>query len=114
MSDAASTRAWVRWTSAGFHYWPGALGNQTYLSVRHRHLFHFEVAVDVYHDDRDVEFHDLLNHCKQFTGYHAEWEGNSCESIARLVAAHVQERWPDRNPTVTVSEDGECGATVQF
>lgn len=107
-----SARAWVTWTAPGFHCWPGIhAAGQLYLGNRHRHLFHYRVEVDVHNDDRDIEFHDLLMHCKAFT--REEWEGSSCETIARGIADHVEQRWPDRHPAVTVSEDGECGATLQ-
>jgi hypothetical protein len=112
-----SAIVWVTWTAPGYHHWPGAnaTADRLYLSLRHRHQFGFRVAIEVQDDDREVEFHDLLEHCRAFTARHEEgdsWAGASCEAIARLVAAHVEARWPGRHPVVTVDEDGECGATV--
>ena len=28
----------------------------SFLGYAHRHIFHFKVAIDVFHDDRDIEF----------------------------------------------------------
>jgi hypothetical protein len=114
----SAARIWVTWTAPGFHYFPG-LNNgaeKLYLHTSHRHLFGFTVALDVHDDDREVEFHDLLAHCMAFTADKQtgeSWGPLSCEAIARALAAHVEDRWPDRNPEVTVSEDGECGAIVK-
>jgi hypothetical protein len=50
---------WTTFTAPGFHRWPGASGQRSYLADLHRHLFHITVHVGVTHTDRDVEFHDL-------------------------------------------------------
>jgi hypothetical protein len=106
------TRIWVTWRAPGFHRWLGAEGKRRYLADRHRHVFHFKVALDVRHNDREVEFHDLLDHCRAITRPEHDWDLSSCEDIAKLILIRVAERWPDRRPQVSVSEDGECGAVV--
>lgn len=107
-------RIFVKWTAMGFHYWPGAVKHphRKYLADRHRHLFHFRVEMDVMHDDRDVEFHDVLQYCKFVTSDSRDYGPMSCEAIARMLLERVNHKWPDRNASVTVSEDNECGATV--
>jgi hypothetical protein len=109
---------WVKWRDSGFHYWPGVRDHredQLYLSVRHRHVFHFLAMVNVEGDDREVEFHDLLAHCRAYTEERRDgesWGGASCEAIASQLIDHIEAKWPGRQPRVTVSEDGECGATI--
>ena len=108
----------VRWTQPGFHCWPEAEGERDYLSDRHRHLFLFDLSMPVGHNDREVEFHDLLDHARQWAedcSYNgvAQLGRLSCEDIALQVGEHVAERWP-RPMTIAVFEDGECGATVHM
>lgn len=103
----------MTWHAAGFHAWPLAAGPRSYLAARHRHVFHFRVELDVYHDGRDVEFHDLLDDCRAMTPINVEWDDRSCEAIGHVLLDALERRWPGRHPAVTVSEDGECGATVQ-
>lgn len=110
-------RIWVTWRAPGWHYWAEARHDaaKAYLAMRHRHLFHFRVEVEVENDDRDVEFHDLLAHCRVFTDVREageSWGPASCEAIAGQIIEHLEARWPGRRPTVSVSEDGECGAIV--
>lgn len=100
----------VRFTQPGFHYWPEPTKGREYLGRRHRHLFHVEVRLNVSHDDREVEFHDLLDFARHaFPG--GELGGQSCEMLARSLATEIAHRY-QRAVEVSVSEDGEVGALV--
>jgi hypothetical protein len=111
MGATAPARIFVSWQAAGLHYWPEAgNGLRTYLGAPHRHTFHYRVEIDVRHDDREVEFHDVLMHMRVLTPEEHDWGTQSCEAIARHLCDEVERRWPGRGPVVTVSEDGECGA----
>lgn len=100
----------VRFQVAGFHYWPEPIKGREYLGDRHRHLFHVEVRVQVAHDDRDVEFHELLDFARsQFPG--GELGAQSCEMMARALGNKIAHRF-GRAVEVSVSEDGEVGALV--
>lgn len=102
-------------TWEALHRWPDAPDSVDYLRDRHRHEFHcrFEAAVD--HNDRDVEIvtmkHDLASIVNpSFCG---DIGTLSCEDIAEGIASEM--RMEGYNPTqVTVSEDGENGATLSF
>jgi hypothetical protein len=106
----------VRFEQVGFHCWPDAPSHRAYLRASHRHLFGIEVTTHVDHDERDIEFHDLrdeaaalfrgLSICKQDFG------PQSCETLARRLATQLADRYA-RTVTVIVSEDGECGASVE-
>lgn len=117
-----SRQIFVTFQAPGFHRWPDASGAREYLKHRHRHLFHVRVDMDVDHDEREVEFHDLADFCRQTfinmggsVRYGAgEYDDRSCETLARTLGDHVQDRWPSRALSVSVSEDGECGAILHF
>lgn len=110
--NPGNTIIFMRWRSPGFHRWPDAAGERAYLADRHRHVFHFEACMSVWHDDRDVEFHDALDALHTCTPAGKDWGASSCEVIARQLLDYINDMWPGRHPVVTVSEDGECGATV--
>jgi hypothetical protein len=102
----------VRFQVPGFHNWPGAVNHpgREYLASLHRHLFHVEVRMTVTHDDREVEFHDLLDTAKRlFPG--GEMGASSCEHMARKLGKEIA-RLFGRAVEVSVSEDGEVGALV--
>lgn len=100
----------VRFQVPGFHHWPNPTLGREYLGKRHRHLFHVEVRMSVDHDDREVEFHDLLDFARHaFAG--GELGGQSCEMMARALGKETARRF-GRAVQVSVSEDGEVGAVV--
>ena len=108
-----SALAVVRFTQEGWHNWSGATGKREYLASRHRHLFYFEVSLEVFHNDREVEFHDLLDFCKANTGA-PEFGGVSCENIAESLAKKITLRYEGRRAIVSVFEDNEVGAIVEL
>lgn len=107
---------WVTHTFPAWHSWPGAPIGRSYLATDHRHLFHVRVELPVAHDDRDVEFHDLLDAltetCDAYRGIHVG--GKSCEMLAREIGEALAGRLLLSTLLVSVSEDGEAGATVRI
>lgn len=113
MFNSILTRSFifVRFQVPGFHCWKDATGDRAYLATRHRHLFHVEIKLQVYHDDREVELHDLSDFCrKAFPG--GEMGGLSCEMMAQGLLQRLIEQYGDRSMQISISEDGECGAIV--
>lgn len=107
----------VRWEQIGFHCWPEAEGVRAYLSQRHRHKFFFEVTVDVFHNDREIEFHDLLDQARRVIGTE-ELGRMSCEDMALKVIEALRSLYPEtahrRGWSCSVFEDNEVGATVKY
>lgn len=108
------TTVWASVTAPGFHHWPDATPHRAYLADHHRHLFHLHARVRVTHEDRQVEFHDLSDTLRTWWGPHPRDCGTaSCETLARALAAHLDQLGMSVH-TVTVSEDGEHGATLTY
>lgn len=116
---------WVTFKKEGIHKYPAALDDPnlatgdeydvSFLGYPHRHIFHFTVAIEVFHDDRDIEFIQfkrwLIN---LYTEGTLELDYKSCEMIAEELAETIHARYPGRSIEITVSEDGENGATLNF
>ena len=103
----------VRFTKEGWHNWPEAEGVRDYLASRHRHLFYYELTVSVGHNDREIEFHDLL----EFASHAAvagELGRRSCEDMAEVILKAVRDKYPERTYACTVWEDNEVGATITW
>lgn len=112
---------WVTFRQSGLHFYPLAgtkgLEDVDYLRYAHRHLFHFRVAIEVFHDDREIEFHQVLNYLS--TNVTTDNLSNkSCEMIADDVFAlckkYQHEGDKCRKVVVEVAEDGECGVTCEY
>lgn len=97
----------------GWHSWPTATGVREYLKDLHRHEFHIGATVAVRHDNRDVEFHDLMQIIRAWWGNeNDQTDRGSCEHIAAELHEYLRRILPDRTIAVTVGEDGEAYATV--
>ena len=110
----------VTFTKEGIHKYPAAasdpkLAAVSFLANEHRHIFHFRVELEVFHDDRDVEFILLKRELESlYTSGTLQLNYMSCEMIARELAAYIQETYPHREVVIEVSEDGENGCRLYF
>lgn len=110
---------WVTFQKSGFHLYPDAntsdkLADVSYLGQRHRHLFKFKVLIDVFHNDRELEFHQVLNYCESLFENNLDISYKSVEMLAEDLHGHLSNQYPNRNMTIEVSEDGECGCLIHF
>jgi hypothetical protein len=106
---------WVTFQKEGIHKYPDAPEGVEFLKYPHRHIFHFKVELEVFHDDRDVEFILFKRELeKLFTDGTLQLDYKSCEMIADDLAFYIQAKYPKRDLVITVSEDGENGATSYY
>lgn len=104
------TTVWVTFQLEGWHRWPKAPETAIYLRRVHRHMFHYRVEVAVSHAEREVEFHQLRLDCINFATQHLlEQESASCETLAKRLLQSLNQH---RVYSISVSEDGENGATI--
>jgi hypothetical protein len=124
MSNLKS-KIWVTFRREGIHKYPAALtdpklktGDEydvSFLGYPHRHIFHFRVAIEVFHDDRDIEFIQFKRWLENLYGKGTlELDYKSCEMIGADLYQQINSRYPNREVTIDVSEDGENGATMTW
>lgn len=116
---------WVKFQKEGIHKYPAALtdpklatGDEydvSFLGYPHRHMFHFKVSIEVFHDDRDIEFIQFKRWLENlYKGAILALDYKSCEMIAEDLYAEINARHPGRAVTIEVSEDNENGCYIQF
>jgi len=129
MSDTGYTQfVTCQMQAEGLHWWSEAPAQVGFLRAPHRHVFHIHVKLEVFHEDREVEFIQLKHHTGDaVTALHQmqhearlpETKGpinlGSCESIAEWVANELLDKYyvvgqDPRRIEVLVLEDGENGA----
>lgn len=103
------TIVWVTHLFEGFHSWPDAPDDVSFLRNNHRHVFDVKLGVEVSHSDRDVEFFQLQRKVAAYvdTNFKGEMGHLSCEMIAKKLLVKFDACF------VEVSEDGENGAIVE-
>jgi hypothetical protein len=121
----SSTNIWVTFRKEGLHKYPAALDDPklatgdeqdvSFLGYIHRHIFHFKVELEVFHDDRDVEFIQFKRWLESlYADGTLQLDFKSCEMICDDLADTINTKYPNRKMTITISEDGENGATCSY
>lgn len=123
--ESAERQIWVTFQREGIHCYPAAKTDPklntsdeydvSFLAHPHRHIFHFRVAIDVFHNDREIEFIQFkrwLNNL--YSNSILELDYKSCEMIADDLYLHIADKYPDRKVIIEVSEDGENGCAITY
>ena len=145
----ADRKIWVTFQREGVHKYPAALTDPSlatgdeydvsFLGYPHRHIFHFRVWIDVFHNDRDIEFIQFkrwllslysnpagstglrdrsVPHLPDGTGLAStptlQLDFKSCEMIADDLYIQIADRYPGRAVWIEVSEDGENGCLIRY
>jgi hypothetical protein len=125
IKNAAKRMIWVTFRKEGIHRYPAAetdpklkTGDEydvSFLGFPHRHIFHFNVGIQVFHLDRDIEFIQFKRWLENlYSSNILELDYKSCEMISDDLYDQIATRYPGRNIEITVSEDGENGATIFY
>jgi hypothetical protein len=125
--EAAERKIWVTFRREGIHCYPAAATDPrlntageydvSFLASPHRHIFHFRVWIDVWHNDRDIEFIQFKRWLESlYTGNGSvlalDWK--SCEMIADDLYTQIAGRYPGRAVWIEVAEDGENGCLIKY
>jgi len=115
---------WVTFRKEGIHMYPAAAtdpklktGDEydvSFLGTPHRHIFHFKVYIEVFHDDRDIEFIQFKRWLEKLYQGTLELNFKSCEMISEDLHAEITARYPGREIWIEVSEDGENGSFIKY
>ena len=123
--DAAERKIWITFRREGIHRYPAAATDPalctageydvSFLANAHRHIFHFRIWIDVFHNDRDIEF---IQFKRWFESLYSkdilELDFKSCEMIADDLYIQVAGRYPGRAVWIEVAEDGENGCLIKY
>jgi hypothetical protein len=121
-----SNMIWVTFQQEGIHKYPaaatdaklatGSWDDVSFLGVPHRHIFHFKVYIEVFHDDRDIEFIQFKRWLQRLYNVEGilQLDYKSCEMIADDLYAEIIKKYPNRKVWIEVSEDGENGCLKKW
>ena len=116
----ARKKIWITFQREGIHQYPAAaedpkLEDVAFLSFPHRHIFHFRVEIEVFHDDRDIEFIQFKRWTESlFSDEILQLDHKSCEMISDELYMHIAGRYPGRDVWISVSEDNENGSNTHY
>jgi len=125
IKQSAKKKIWVTFRKEGIHCYPAAAtdpalatGDEydvSFLASPHRHIFHFRVAIDVFHTDRDIEFIQFKRWLENlYVNNTLQLNYKSCEMISDDLYLQIAQKYPNRDVWIDVSEDGENGSYVEY
>jgi hypothetical protein len=120
IKNSASRMIWVTFSKEGIHCYPAALtdpqlADVSFLGHPHRHIFYFRVSIQVFHDDREIEFIQFKRWLEGlYDNDTLQLDYKSCEMIADDLYIKVADKYPMRDVTIEVSEDGENGCLIEY
>jgi hypothetical protein len=125
MTTQPNKIVFVTFAKEGIHKYPaaatdpklatGGWDDVSFLGVPHRHMFHFRVSIEVFHDDRDIEFIQFKRWLERLYGNgELQLDFKSCEMIADDLYHEINAKYPHRWVQIEVSEDGENGAVSTY
>ena len=113
---------WVTFEKEGLHKYPAAADDPklatgdeydvSFLQYIHRHIFKFRVDIEVFTDDRDIEFIQFKRWLQSLYEGEFSVDYKSCEMISDELADKIKDRYPGRRLAIEVSEDGENGSRI--
>ena len=123
--EAAERKIWITFRREGIHRYPAALTDPalctageydvSFLGNAHRHIFHFRVWIDVFHNDRDIEFIQFKRWLESlYNDATLSLDYKSCEMMSDDLYEKIHERYSDREVWIEVSEDGENGSFIKY
>ena len=123
--ESAERKIWVTFRKEGVHKYPAAATDPklatndeydvSFLGYPHRHIFHFRVWIDVFHNDRDIEFIQFKRWLENlYKDSVLTLDYKSCEMIADDIYIKIAERYPNRAVWIEVAEDGENGCLIKY
>lgn len=105
----------VRTQFEGLHCYADAPQDVAFLRNLHRHMFYVEAELEVFHDDRELEFIQVkrtLNEAVQSLKTHDA--SLSCEQMADIIIQHLVHKYGRRQIIVAVFEDNENGGKIYY
>ena len=121
----AQKKIWVTFQKEGIHCYPAAAtdpalatGDEydvSFLGTPHRHIFHFKVRIEVFHNDRDIEFIQFKRWMERLYAQDViQLDHKSCEMIADDLNQEITTKYPGRFVEIDVAEDGENGCNNHY
>ena len=123
--QSADRKIWITFRKEGIHCYPAAATDEnlstgdeydvSFLASPHRHIFWFKIWIDVFHNDRDLEFIQVKRWLENLynTGV-LNLNHKSCEMLADDLYIQIAARYPERAVWIEIAEDGENGCLIKY
>lgn len=108
---------WITTQKEFVHHYPEAPRSVSFLRNEHRHIFKFKVWIQVYDNDREIEFFIFQRFIKGLLKqFDYDLKMTSCEMLSDKLYQGISDKYNDkpRKVMIEVSEDGENGSFKEY
>lgn len=123
--DTIKRFIYVKFVKEGVHCYPAAgtdpklktgdWDDVSFLANPHFHYFHFNVEIEVFENDRDIEFIQFSRWLQRlYSNDTLQLDSKSCEMLAEDLINIIKVEYPTREIKVSVSEDNINGARLEY
>jgi len=105
---------WITTQKELLHNYPDAPDAVSYLKNLHRHIFHFKIYLEIFTEDRDIEFIMFKKDVESMLNMFENLEHRSCETFSKYLVSAIRNIYPNRYIKIETSEDGENGVLMDF
>jgi hypothetical protein len=116
---------YVTFQKEGYHCFPEAATNSRYatgneydvshLANQHMHYFYFKVWIEVFQDNRDIEFIQFRRWLESlYMGNTLSLDSKSCEMISDDLYNAISTRYPNREVRIDIAEDNINGSYTEY
>jgi len=97
------------------HRYVDAPDEVAYLRNYHRHIAHIKVQVEVFCEDREIEFIMLKHELQEYLSMFEKQMDSSCETLASILLNYMKRCYGEnRDMMIIVNEDNENGCEVIY
>jgi len=104
---------WITTNFVGFHRYTDAPPEVKFLKNIHRHIFYVKIWIEVFHNDRDIEFF-LFKSFVESLIKNKNLNNKSCEAISDFFYKKISTKFPKRKIKIEISEDNENGSLKEY
>ena len=115
----------VQFQKEGVHHYPesdknpstatGEWDDVSFLAAPHFHYFFFKVSIEVFDDNREIEFIQFNRWVQRlYENKTLDLNHRSCEMMADELISQVSTKYPGRRMVVEIYEDNINGVRVEF
>lgn len=104
---------WITTQFEGTHYYSYAPEEVAFLRNEHRHIFHLKVRIEVFSNDREIEFILFKRFINSLISSR-NFNHRSCEMISDDLYNLIRKEYPNREIRIEVSEDNENGSYIEY
>ena len=105
---------WITTQKEMFHRYPNAPKEVDFLKQRHKHMMKFKVSIEIYENDREIEFFIFKKQIETILEEYNDIGNWSLEQLSDEIRNKLRKPYINRMLQIEISVDGVNGITKNY